>query len=229
MVDPRAILAAENNADWYEMMFEVHGLRFARDSIGFRALNRPPPFHSRLTWTNPTLADEVLDRVAQDLNLDGFGIKDSFSQLELEGFGLRCIFDASWIWCDAAPSTALPHWKVIETEEDLLAWESAWKVGGSPSDLRQFPAAILNRPDVCIWGREGEQGFDAGCIANLSENCVGLSNAFGSDVFPAATQLTLDFGKGRPLVGYERGADLENAKRAGCESVGPLNVWIKPT
>jgi hypothetical protein len=33
---------------------------------------------------------------------------------------------------------------------------------------------------------------------------------------------------GLPLVGYERGDDLERARRVGFEEVGPLRVWAHP-
>ena len=49
MTDPRAIMAAQTNADWYAMMFDVHGLRYQRTSGAFCANDTPPSYHSWAT------------------------------------------------------------------------------------------------------------------------------------------------------------------------------------
>ena len=226
MHDPRVCIAAENNADWYQLMFELHGLSFERDALGFRAIDPPPRFHGSLVWTAPEKQDDILDRIKQDLKPSGFGIKDSFATLDLLLFGLKPLFEAEWIWCETATHANLNDWEAIQSPEALAAFETAWNTNNPPSSTPQFPLAILDRPEIRLWVRRGKNGYEAGCIANLSQNCVGLSNVFGSDAFPAALALAKSFGKDRPIVGYEHGDALKCAKRAGCESIGPLRVWV---
>jgi hypothetical protein len=228
MTDPRAIMAARNNADWYAMMFDVHGLRYHRSEIAFLALDTPPPYHSWMTTLDPTAQRPLLELISQHLERPGFGLKDAFHCLELRAHGLTEHFCATWIWADTLQPARTTGWTRITSVNDLLRWEAAWKGGGSPSDQRQFPAAILGRPEVHIWGRNSADGFDAGAVANLSSDCVGLSNSFGRGAFPAAATLCAELAQGLPVVGYERGDDLSVALDAGFEATGLLRIWGKP-
>jgi len=162
MTDPRAIMAARNNADWYAMMFDVHGLRYHRSEIAFLALDTPPPYHSWMTTLDPTANRALLELISRNLDRPGFGLKDAFHCLELRPHGLIEYFSATRIWADTLQPTSAIGWTRITSPIDLLLWEAAWKDGGSPSDRRQFPVAILGRPDVYIWGRTTADGFDAG-------------------------------------------------------------------
>jgi hypothetical protein len=217
-------MAARNNADWYTMMFDVHGLEYHRSEVAFRAIDSPPPYHSRMTILEPVPSAELLTLIATEATRPGFGIKDSFHRLDLAAFDLTEFFAATWIWAMDLPASDTTGWHRITTTEALLRWEAAWKEGGAPFDGRQFPDAILERSDVAIWGRESEDGFDAGAVANLSTDCVGMSNVFGSDAIPAAAFFCAEFGAGLPVVGYERGDDLVEAVDAGFETVGPLRI-----
>jgi hypothetical protein len=228
MIDPRAVIAARNNADWYTMMFDIHGLEYHRSESAFCAIDSPPPYHSRMTILAPVPGAELLKLIATEAARPGFGIKDSFHRLDLGAFDLTEFFAATWIWATDLPGSDTSGWYHITSAEDLLRWEAAWKEGGSPFDGRQFPDAILGRSDVAIWGRESEDGFDAGAVANLSTDCVGMSNVFGSDAIPAAATLCAEFGSGLPVVGYERGDALVAAVSVGFETVGQLRICGRP-
>jgi hypothetical protein len=223
IVDPRAVMAARNNLDWHEMMWGLRGLQYVCDLQGFRAIDPPPPYHG---WAVAAHGAPVAQIVADYANQAGFGIKDASGAANLTEQGLVPLFKASWI--HHPPSDGMPDgWEAIKTPQALLQWEAAWKVT-SPTSQRQFPDPILQRSDVAIFGRRAGQGYDAGVIANLSDDCVGLSNGFGADIWPAATQLCGCFGAGRPVVGYERGADLADALAAGWQVAGDLTVWVRP-
>jgi hypothetical protein len=229
MTDPRALVAARNNADWYAMMFDIHGLRYRRSAHAFLALDPPPPYHGWMVTLDPEAAPAHLDVISGHRCRPGFGLKDSFGCLELSDAGLVELFRADWIWAAQVPRVDTTGWVRIASPEALQRWEAAWKAGGSPMDGVQFPAALLGRSDVAVFGRSAGAGFDAGVVANLSADSVGLSNAFGDDAFPAAATLCAGFGAGRPVVGYERGDALAAALRAGFQATGPLRVWIAPS
>jgi hypothetical protein len=228
MTDPRAIMAALNNADWYAMMFDVHGLRYHRSEIAFLALDTPPPHHSWMTTLDPTAQRALLELISQHLDRPGFGLKDALHCLELRAHGLTEHFSATWIWADTLQPASTTGWTRITSANDLLRWEAAWKDGGSPSDQRQLQAVILGRPEVHIWERTMADGFDAGAVANLSSDCVGLSNCFGRGAFPAAATLCAELPQGLPVVGYERGDDLSVALDAGFAATGLLRIWGNP-
>lgn len=219
--DPRAMMAARNNADWYAMMWDIRGLRYRRDAFGFVAVDPPPAYHG---WVVALPGAPIRTLIAPLLEKPGFGVKDAAGLEDLSALGLTSLFDASWIWHPPLISHRTDGWEEVTTTAGLAAWEDAWRVT-SPTDQRQFPDAILDRTDVAIWGRRVGSGYDAGVIANLSEDCVGLSNLFGAAARPAATALCATFGAGKPVVGYEREDDLAQALAAGWRVSGPLRVW----
>ena len=74
----------------------------------------------------------------------------------------------------------------------------------------------------------------AGCAANRSAGAVGFSNFFVVDgdeevVTAAAIDMVARFGRGLPVVGYERGESLARMRRLGFRAVGPLRVWVSAT
>lgn len=227
MTDPRAILAARNNADWYAMMFELHGLRFDRSDSAFLALDCPPPYHSWMTTLDPEAQAAQRELITDNKHRPEFGVKDAFDRLDFADDRFTELFAATWFYGDSIRTADTGDWQRIGTEGDLLRWEQAWKAGGSPSDVRQFPAAILARDDVAIWGRGSGDSFDAGVIGNASRECVGLSNCFGRDAWPAAATLCAGFANGRPVVGYECADDLQALLALGFEAVGALRVWVR--
>lgn len=228
MTDSRAIMAARNNADWYTMMFDVHGLRYQRSDIAFLAIDTPPAYHSWMTTLDPTANRALHELISQNLGRPGFGLKDSFDCLGLGAHGLTELFSAAWIWAHTVKAASTTGWSRVTSATDLLRWEAAWRDGGSPSTRRQFPAAMLSRPDVVVWGRTAADGFDAGAMANLSSDCVGLSNCFGRGAFPAAAALCAGLAPELPVVGYELGDDLSAALATGFEATGLLRIWGKP-
>jgi len=228
-IDPRAILAAENNADLYEAVFEAHNLRFTRTPFAFIGLDAPPPYYANLTIQAPdqqsacrteieTLAKTFAGRVA---------VKDSFCQIDLGANGFNTLFDASWIW--RGPTPAQPnHWRAVETNADLALWEDAWRAHGSPTDQRMFPPQMRDRPEVSFLGYKSGGIFDAGCIANHSGNCIGISNVFSAAPlsFSAAAEAAATLDPTKPLVGYESGNALDAALACGFVATGYLRILL---
>ncbi|MBV6651615.1 MAG: hypothetical protein KI789_17975, partial [Hoeflea sp.] len=70
----------------------------------------------------------------------------------------------------------------------------------------------------------------AGCIASLSDDCVGISNVFSvsnsSEVFAQATAAVSGLAPDSPIVGYESGDDLNHARDAGFSPVGDLRILV---
>ncbi len=230
LVNSRTIVAARNNADWYEVMFQAHGLRYRRSAFAFVAEDEPPPYYSKLTVLSPDHNTEVLRELA-DLasRLDGIvGLKDSFRSFDLGSHGFQTLFDATWIWREPQPACFPTGWEVVEGSHDLSMWEAAWKRNGSPTDQRMFPDALLSRRDVIFLGRKTSSGFVAGCIASLSSDCVGLSNVFADNpsenTFAEAANAVNAAGISRPIVGYEAGTELQHAIQAGFVKVGDLRI-----
>jgi hypothetical protein len=228
VTDPRAVLAAANNADLYGAVFRARGIPFVRDKTMLQAQGNPPPYYSHAVILDPNHGSELLDRLhtLQADFPDGIGVKDSFRTLDLSQIGLEILFQAEWIWAETIAIPSAAEWQRITNPKDLLAWETAWN-GTSPTATRIFSDSLLSNPDIAFWGRESGQGFDAGCIANLSEQVVGISNVFGVNAYYEAAYQVSRFGQGRAVVGYERDDTLVAALSAGFEAMCGLRVWTQ--
>ncbi|MEM9132593.1 MAG: hypothetical protein AAF962_20940 [Actinomycetota bacterium] len=230
MVDERVALAAHNNADLYEAIFTAHGIPYERSSFAFVAGGRPPPFYSDITTLSPTATDEILARVEAMVERTGgrLAVKDAFDRLDLAALGFELLFTAWWIWRPPTGDGPPPGWRPVESNDELGAWEAAWKAS-SPTDHHMFPAALLDDPAVTFWAGWRGDRIVAGCLANASGDCVGLSNVFAegptATLWAAAAAAAGSTVPRLPTVGYERGVDLAHAEAAGFAAVGSLRAF----
>ncbi len=234
-VDHRAVLAANNNADLYQAVFVAHGLRYRREPHAFLGLDDAPPYYANMT----TLTPEDTSRQRAELNKlarqfgGKFGVKDGFCRLHLADSGYRILLEATWLWAApmAVSGTPMPGWERIRTPEALAEWEESWKRLGSPTERHMFPDTMLRFSEIAFFGLRDGATFESGCIANLSSDCVGLSNVFGeaadSSLFQATAMLAAEFGQGKPVVGYDHGAALDAMLKSGFEEVGRLRIWVR--
>jgi len=231
VTDARAVAAAGNNADLYEAVFTAHALRYRREPHAFMAIDPPPPFYAGMTTTDPADIDvqtqEILRRIG-----DGSAVKDSFSTLDGNALGMDTLFEASWLWAQPSslPATGDANWQRIFDGSELERWELGWAGGNSPTSGRMFPDSMLSLPGIAFFGRKSGTHVRSGCIANISDDCVGISNLFSegdrlSD-FRAAVACVAQFAPAMPVVGYERGEDLDLMLSMGFADVGRLTVWI---
>ncbi|MEP0963987.1 MAG: hypothetical protein ABJL72_19490 [Roseobacter sp.] len=231
-IDNRAIFAAQNNADLYEAIFEAQALRFEKHVFAFVAVDIPPPYYANVTILDPNHNQAVLSELARiTLRSEGaLAVKDSFCQLELGQNGFKTVFDASWIWRDPRFVTMPDEWHVIQNSVQLAQWEQAWKENGSPTEGRMFPDTLLDNPRVNFLGTFSEGRYTAGCIANLSNTCIGLSNIFAEmpsvKNFGDAANSVASLDCARAVVGYEAGLTLDFAETHGFEPTGDLRVLI---
>ena len=232
-IDARAEIAAANNADLYEAVFTAHGLRYCRERFAFVAIDPPPPFYSALTTTTADVIPQAEAIAAARAKFGPrFGFKDSFCRHGDAIDGLIPLFSASWIFAAANhhPEADATDWVRVTDAAGLTAWERGWSASDGPVSTRMFPSSVLDDPNLIFLGLPSDSGFSAGCIANLSTDCVGISNIFCSDpaypVHAAATRAVADLELGLPIVGYERGTDLDAMLAAGFEAVGDLRVWV---
>jgi hypothetical protein len=116
----------------------------------------------------------------------------------------------------------------------IIRWEAAWAASGSPAASPVFLPTLLTDTSLAFFGAQRDGQIVAGCIANRSRaGVVGFSNFFapdsGRDRYRGeAVALVANFAKGNPLVGYDRGAELQGLQASGFRSVGPLRVWVRP-
>ena len=232
-MEDRVKLCAGNNLDWYEAVLRTHGLSGAIADGLWSCRGSVPPYYSNAITVSPNGTARqiaVIVALAEEVGA-GFSVKDAFGALDLAPHGLRLLFSADWVWRDPAPVPAEPrHWSRVTTAEALRDWHDAWRNCGSPTDRTVFLPGLLDDPSVALFGCFRDGRITAGCVANRSDEVVGLSNVFteadDDEVdFAAAVDVTAGFAPNRPIVGYERGTSLATAIRYGFTAVGPLRIW----
>jgi hypothetical protein len=224
---PHAVAAALNNAEWCDLVCRMHGVVTTfRADAWVTATRSPPGYPDAVTLHRSAVPDDVLMRIDTST---GCSVKDSFVSLDLSGNGFEVLFDAEWIHRPALTYDAVGalRWRVVETVDELRGWATAHGGGAV------FRPGLLDDPSVAVLvATDAGDSVAAGAVGNRSRSVVGLSNLFTVSAEPhevwagAVAALSARF-PGFPLVGYERGADLAAAHRAGFTSVGQLRVWRK--
>jgi hypothetical protein len=214
LTDSRALAAASNNADWCELVCRASDRNTSIADGVWASHRRSPPFYPDAITLSPTAtADAVLDRVERG---DGCSVKDSFASLDLGPLGFRVLFDAEWI-----------HLSTASTTVDSLEWSPASEFPA----WRHIPSSVFDDPSVAALVARSGDDIVAGVIANRSDDVVGVSNmvvmgAAPDEVWSSAVGAVSTRFPGLPLVGYESGASLDAAHRAGFVSIGPLRIWL---
>jgi hypothetical protein len=228
--DERAIAAASNNADLYEAVFQSWGLRYQRLPFAFIGRDQPPPYYSNLTVLSANCRRQIMSEL-EALAKRFHGLvcfKDSFCEFELQAYGFELLFTGSWIWRASASDPFPVGWSKIDSPHDLKKWELAWNRSGSHTRERMFRASLLQLPDIVFLGKMQAGGFACGCIANVSSDCIGISNLFSNfckqAAFVEATSAVASLQPRLPIVGYAAEPRLVAAQLAGFERVGDMRV-----
>lgn len=229
------LAAARNNAEWVAAVCRDGA--FA-GSVWSSARRTPPLYPDAVSLTPQASAADVVAGI--DTGSPGCSVKDSFAVLDLAPAGFEVLFEAWWIHRPAGPApvaAGAAQWSAVRTAAELEAWEAAWG-GGAGTGL--FHAELLARDLVFLAGRCGGR-IVAGAVASAGGGVVGVSNLFtadgtdGADPDPAGAvdaawaavlEAVAARWPGLPVVGYERGEDLDAAVRAGFTPIGPLRVWL---
>jgi hypothetical protein len=163
-----------------------------------------------------------------------YAVKDSFARLDLAAEGLTLLFEAEWITRilpSAGPGEPGLSWDSITDAGELGRWETAWARGdSSPGPL--FRPELLADPRCAILACRRDGDLVAGIIAYIAAGVTGISNLFGAGLpagqpWASALQAVAALRPRLPIVGYEHGAGLAAARRAGCQVLGPLRVWTR--
>jgi len=218
--------AVRGNAEWCDLVCRTHGIDTRFDADAWVALRRSPPLYPDVvTLRDGPQATDALRRVDRS---PGCSVKDSFACVDLTSEGFRSLFDAEWIHRPPASLATGSDlvWNAVRTPDELRAWGAAHGGGNA------FLPALLEEPAVAILvARDASATIVAGVIGHRRDAVVDLSNLFSTapdpdHVWGDAVAAISAWAPGRCLVGYESGASLAAAHRAGFASIGPLRVWI---
>jgi len=209
MTHPLLQEAVRENAAWCALVSAAHGLASDDDGRVWWTSGPPPPFYpDAITLVPGVGVDQVLQRVG---GRRPCGVKDSFADLDAGAAGLDVLFEATWIGtAGTSPEVA-----------DLTASPTSAEGPDLGPDV-----VVL---DVVRYGSHVGRG-----TGHRHGRVIGLSGVGASDaadlggVFAALVAGVRERLGALPVVGYERGAELESAVAQGFSPLGPLRVLTRP-
>ncbi|MEU8764006.1 hypothetical protein [Streptomyces sp. NPDC048659] len=234
MIDSTLLLAAavRNNADWCDTMCRAHGLPGSFGTRAWSSPRRTPLYYpDAVTLDADATAADVLGAI--DLGTPGASVKDSYARLDL-GPDFRPLFDAHWIHrpvgAPELPITA-GH-RPVRTPEALAAWALAWS-DGDAEEAALFRPELLADPATTVVGAYDPTGrVLGGAVLTESAGVIGVSNLFtvadvdAGHAWSGALAHAAQAAPGLPVVGYESGDALTDAKAAGFTELGTLRIWL---
>jgi hypothetical protein len=239
MTDGFVERAAYNNAVWCDAVCSTHASpgEFAPDH--WLSRHGVPEYYPDLVtltgMAGVTQQTRALAALMRDAPSRSLSVKDSFNCLNLGALGFASLFDAEWLLAfelgtHGSEEADDVRWVSIHNDADLARWEQAWRPSAGSGKPRMFRPDLLSSPGIqFVYGLIEDAPVGGGVLATAG-GVTGLSNVFASGI---ATEVVLQgLAKvawarhpARPLVGYDRGADLAAARRVGFGTVGHLRVW----
>jgi hypothetical protein len=215
--------AAACNASWCDSVCRTRSLPTQWSDDAWTVAQRSPDGYPDAVTLSPTAeAHAVLGRVEGGA---GCSVKDSFAVLDLEPWGFRVLFEATWIRRSAAEAVgpATLDWREARTPAELEEWSYG-------HDLNVFGPQLLDVDDLRFFYTG--PGTDAGFALNRAGGVVGVSNIVAGRVDPVVVwsdllAVAVESYPGLDLAGYELGEDLETAVAVGFVEAGSLRVWIR--
>jgi hypothetical protein len=230
--EPPLHAAVINNARWCDAVCRSHGYPGEFTGRLWISAGHALPFYPNAITLSPDVT--AAEATAGQDPSRPFAIKDSFARLDLAPEGLTPLFDAEWIALRPAPGDPAARdelsWEAVTNPGELARWEAAWADGGNVTGL--FRPALLDDPDCAILACRRDGALAGGAIAYSTNGVTGISNVFKSGIadgslWIGAVRAAATLRPSLPVVGYERGEDLAEARRAGFRVLGPLRIWAR--
>ena len=228
MVRKWLIEAVLNNAAWCDAVAASHGITSRwEDSLWLSECPMPPFYPNIVTLESGVQIDEQIDTIGPHLPL-GWGIKDSFSELDLHTNGFVPAIDAYWFCRLPGQSPTLENesrcqLQTVQTKRELDRWVAAWGEGN-----RVFNLLLLENSAVNLFFTERDGKIVSGLAANLSGDSLGISNAYGQeDDMVGCVDLVVQRHPERAVVGYGDQSEVEALSRIGFKVIGDLRVWLR--
>lgn len=185
-----------------------------------------PSYYPNVVSIESGIQKETVSRIAEVLPVN-CAWKDSFAELEIEEFGFKVLFEASWLALTDSPSneTTIRPVSSVTSSVELVEWIAAW--GETPIGKTIFLPELLGSKVRFIFCKSGES-ISSGLVANLSVDSVGISNCFGDfNEIRDCVNHAYEWAQGLPLVGYSSGIELKEMQDFGFEELGKLRVWVR--
>lgn len=228
-----------NNNDLYEAVFSAQNIGFLRSDSIWYSLEKTPPFYSNIVTTSENWQpDEIFSSIEANFkraNWSKWSIKDSFASLNLKNHGFKKLFDAQWLYLEAAKFTPANksldiRYEIVNSEKMLTDWRTAWDNDEKLGKEIFLPAMLDNSEIYFIAGYKDEK-IVSGCLINETADVLGISNFFAPDskfeYWSEIIKFVYDSIAFSDIVGYEREDFVKKLRTLGFEAIGDLSVWLR--
>lgn len=235
-MDELVIKAAQNNAEWCEIICSTHKIPGEFLENIWVNQNEVPTFYPNAVTTKPLSHENFSDisKALKKIPLESYAIKDSFNELPADKMGYKILFEADWITyspSELIDESIIEGWTIVKDDQELKNWELAWN-NNQPTDKRIFLPNILSVSDVSFLAKYENNQIIAGGITNIAHDVIGLSNVFNHDsqnnnIWSEISSFIKEKMATLPIVGYERDQALMKAHEVGYKTIGKLKVLLK--
>lgn len=219
--------AVSNNAVWCNAIAASHDIPAHWDESIWVSEHPMPPFYPNIvTLRSGSRIVDSIDTINPNLP-SGWGVKDSFSELDLKGKGFVLGFISHW-YCRLPGNDVTDHsylnrrLETVKNQSELNRWVSEW---GESDEVFNF--ALLKNKSVELVYVEHDDKIVSGLATNISGDSVGVSNGFGSpDEYLSCVALVAERYPTKGIVGYGGKAEVESLSKIGFRDIGDLRVWL---
>lgn len=235
-------LAVLDNAAWCRLVSsDLNGVGVVDTCVGVLFPGRVPEFYPNFVSVDADVSRRdarLMVAALREADLPaGFGIKDSFANLDLGRDGFDCAIEGQWLGFDGAIDDSPPVQRdlSISWPRDVTGIDRWLEVAGmtciDPVKLCRQPLAS-KRVSFLEVRRNDE--IVAGAVLTsfgpAQRPVLGVSNVFArEDDLPVWTLIMTAARRrwrGCVLVGWEADASIESAQAAGFRTLHPMRVWI---
>ena len=220
--------AVLNNVAWCNAVAASHRLSTTQnESVWLSEHPMPPLYPNIISLKARALINDYIDTISPQLP-SGWGIKDSYGDLELEGEGFAVAFEAQW-YCrlpNQGTAAVIKSDSLVNTVQpinELDQWIATWGEGDGilNSTLLENKAIKL----VCV---ERDGRVVSGLAMNQSGDSIGISNLFGpfEDIACCIASIVRSYPM-KGIVGYGSKAELVALSKIGFNEIGNLRVSLR--
>lgn len=200
------IKAVRNNVHWCDFVVRKKENSTLFTSLSWHTTQPVPENYPNLITLKSNLTDEEkgsINKTIDSIPLEKFSIKDSFSELDIEKSDFIILFTASWIAFTEKGS---------QTRTNLENWQHEEEVD---ADVNYVVKLDKGKPI-------------SGFITNIFDETIGVTNVFydskNKDFWNECVGYIRKNISDLPIVGYEKGQELELAVKSGFKNLGELRV-----
>lgn len=185
-----------------------------------------PLYPNVITLSPGALIDNQINTLNKHLPI-GWGIKDSFNELQLDQNEFTMAFEANW-YCrlpneqsEINEDSGL-QLRTVKTRYELNRWITSW---GEANGV--FNQSLIENSRIDLVYAENDGKLVSGLASNQSGDSVGISNSFGSvEGLLLCIAYVAEKHPAKAIVGYGSKAEIDDLSSLGFKEIGDLRVWL---